>query len=255
MRGLLLRWTGVAWTAGMMLVLAGCANNPRNPDPFEKPNRFFYDVNDLLDRALLKPASDLYVKVLPTPVRTGIGNALDNLHYANVILNDFLQGKNAQGASDSGRMAVNSTIGVLGIFDVATKWGMPRHRNDFGITLGKWGSGPGPYLVLPLLGPTSGRDAPGIVVSIVTNPVYWLDQPWTVTVPLDVTSALDERTSIDAAIRFRNRAALDPYLFTREAYLRHRLSRIHEGQSPTTEGFYESSTAPATQPASAPGRR
>ena len=112
----------------------------------------------------------MYVKVIPKPIRSGIGNGFDNLIYFNVVFNDFLQAKWGQGLGDFGRMAANSTIGIGGIFDVATRWGLPSHDNDFGITLGKWGLGPGPYLVLPLLGPSSLRDAPGLAMEYAGHP-------------------------------------------------------------------------------------
>ena len=142
--------------------LTGCASTGSKVDPWEKSNRFFYQANDSLDRYALKPLADGYVKVVPQPVRNGIGNGFANLEYGNVILNDFLQARWNQGWSDSGRMLVNSTVGIAGFFDVATPLGLPSHDNDFGITLGKWGAKPGPYLVLPLFGPSSVRDAPGI---------------------------------------------------------------------------------------------
>ena len=153
-----------------LIMLTGCAADHGNIDPWEKTNRAFYNFDDGLDRVLLKPMADVYVKVIPQPIRTGLGNGFDNLAYGNVILNDFLQGKLQQGLNDTGRMAVNSTIGIAGFFDVASRWGMHSHENDFGITLGKWGVKPGPYLVLPLLGPMTLRDTPGIVVASVTNP-------------------------------------------------------------------------------------
>src|SRR6185312_347800 len=201
----------------------------------EKTNRAFYNFDDGLDRVLLKPMADVYVKVIPQPIRTGLGNGFDNLAYGNVILNDFLQGKLQQGLNDTGRMAVNSTIGIAGFFDVASRWGMHSHENDFGITLGKWGVKPGPYLVLPLLGPMTLRDTPGIVVASVTNPVTWLYPPLYVTAPLAIGQALDRRSRVDTAIRFRNALAIDPYVFTRNAYLQYRENLIHEGKQPVDQ--------------------
>ncbi len=157
---------------GAVSLCGGCAGNPSNPDPWEKANRFIYNVNDGFDRAALKPAADAYVKVVPQPIRQGIGNGFDNLVYLNVIINDFLQAKWGQGLGDSGRMAANSIVGIGGIFDVATKWGLPAHQNDFGITLGKWGVKPGPYLVLPLFGPSSLRDVSGLLVEYVATPTF-----------------------------------------------------------------------------------
>ncbi len=208
--------------------LAGCAADPDNPDPFERSNRAIYWLNDSVDRAVFQPVSEAYVAVTPQPVRTGIGNAFGNLTYPNVILNDFLQGNCRQGWSDVGRMAVNSTIGLLGIFDVATDWGMPAHANDFGITLGVWGLDAGPYTVLPLLGPSSSRDAARIPVSIVTHPLFWVPIPCAVSAGLRTLDAVDTRARIEPALQMRERAALDPYVFTREAYLQYRRARVAE---------------------------
>jgi phospholipid-binding lipoprotein MlaA len=234
-----------------LIVLGGCAGSGGNIDPWEKTNRAFYNFDDGLDRVLLKPVSDFYVKVVPQPIRTGLGNGFDNLGYGNVILNDFLQAKWVQGLGDVGRMAVNSTIGIAGIFDVASRWGLPSHQNDFGITLGKWGAKPGPYLVLPLLGPTTVRDAPGILVANLTNPVTWVNPPLAVTAPLGVVQAMDTRSRYESALRFRNAAAIDPYVFTRNGYLQYRDHLIHEGNKPVDQSLYdeEPESAPSSRPA------
>lgn len=242
-----------------LIMLSGCAGGRGNIDPWEKTNRSFYNFDDGLDRVLLKPVSDFYVKAVPQPIRTGLGNGFDNLGYGNVILNDLLQAKWKQGLSDAGRMAVNSTIGIAGIFDVASRWGLPSHQNDFGITLDKWGAAPGPYLVLPLLGPTTVRDAPGILLASVTNPVTWVNPPLYVTVPLGTVQAMDTRSRFETALRFRNAAAIDPYVFVRNAYLQYRDHLIHEGRRAVDQSLYEeepqSATAPAaTQPASTRSR-
>jgi phospholipid-binding lipoprotein MlaA len=237
----------------------GCAGGPPN-DPWEKTNRFIYNVNDGFDRVALKPAADAYVKVVPQPIRTGIGNGFDNLIYLNVILNDFLQAKWDQGLGDTGRMAANSTIGIGGVFDVATGWGLPAHQNDFGITLGKWGAKPGPYLVLPLFGPSTLRDAPGLLVEYLATPTSYLGLPPEVTLPLGAADVVDARSRADFIMRFRNDTALDPYVFTRDAYLQYRDARIHDGKAPTgpdqsiydVDAFPGPATAPATTTAVAP---
>ena len=250
------RWrTWVMSAVCVVGLLGGCSSKPGNIDPLQGMNRFFYDVNNGLDRYVLKPAADGYVKIVPKPIRTGLGNAFDNLIYGNVIVNDFLQGKWEQGFSDTGRMAVNSTIGIAGIFDVASRWGMPAHTNSFGTTLGRWGSGPGPYLVLPLFGPSSVRDAPGIAMSMVCNPVFWISPPLYVSVPLGVTGMIDARARADVLFRFRDTAALDPYVFTRDAYLQYREAEIHGHKEHRPEpGLYDDeemgpATVPSTQAA------
>lgn len=232
------------WT--LILSSGGCAGSHGNIDPWEKTNRKFYNFDDNLDRKVLEPASNFYIKTVPEPIRTGLGNGLDNLVYGNVILNDFLQAKWQQGLSDAARMAVNSTVGIAGIFDVATRWGLRSHENDFGTTLGKWGVEPGPYMVLPLLGPATLRDTPGIVVANATNPLTWLSPPLYVTIPVATARAMDRRSRVESAIRFRNAAAIDSYIFTRNAYLQYRESLVHEGKTAVDPSLYdEPDTAPA----------
>jgi phospholipid-binding lipoprotein MlaA len=248
---------GCSWRAWMLLLLAaagllgGCAG-PNKLDPWEQSNRFFYNFNDGLDQVALKPLSDVYVAVLPQPVRTGLGNAFDNLGYGNVILNDILQGKWDQGGSDAARMAVNSIIGIGGIFDVAGTWGLAAHPNDFGITLGKWGVPAGPYVVLPLFGPNCTRDLPAIPVGMLTDPMTWVNPPLAVKISLGGTEAADGRSRAAKAARFRNEAAIDPYVFTREAYLQYRETRINEGKTPPKNDIYEEDEGPATRPAVPP---
>jgi phospholipid-binding lipoprotein MlaA len=249
------------WRAWALLLLAivgllgGCTAGPNKADPWEANNRKFYDMNEGLDKAVFKPLSDGYVAVVPKEARNGLSNAFENLGYFNVILNDFLQGKWEQGWSDSGRMTVNSTIGIAGIFDVAVHWGMPAHENDFGITLGKWGVEPGPYEVLPFFGPSCGRDLMVLPVEIVTDPTTWV-APFAAQTGLFWAEAIDARSNAEKAMRFRNQAALDPYVFTRDAYLQYRDAQIHEGQTaPKTdiyEDIYNEDEGPTTQPTTQP---
>jgi len=250
------RMAAIVFAGVAVSLCGGCASGPPNPDPFEKTNRLIYKFNDVLDRFALKPAADVYVKVIPRPIRTGIGNGFDNLIYFNVVCNDLLQAKWGQGLGDFGRMAVNSTVGTGGIFDVASHWHLPAHDNDLGITLGKWGAGPGPYLVLPLLGPSTLRDAPAIAMEYAADPLTWLYLPLEISAPVYVVYIVDLRSRFDSVVRFRNAAAIDPYVFTREAYLQYRDSKIHEGKPATEQNFYDedSDTTPApTQPASRQG--
>ena len=234
-----------------VLTCAGCAQNPPNPDPWEKVNRKFFAFDEGLDRYALEPVAKAYVKVVPKAVRVGIGNGFDNLGYADVIANDFLQGQWKLGLRDAARMGINSTIGVAGFFDVATKWGLKSHENDLGATFGKWGLGPGPYLVLPLFGPSTFRDAPDIGFSMLMDPTFWLHLPFAVSFPLTATDAIDTRARETGAVRFVNRAALDPYVFTRELYLRHRRELIHPGAPTTEPGLYDDDE-PAARPTSRP---
>jgi phospholipid-binding lipoprotein MlaA len=251
--------SSIGWRVGATLLLpvafllisGGCAQNPKNPDPLQGMNRFFYKVNDGLDKFLLKPAMDVYTKVVPKPVRHGLGNFFDNLGYGNVILNDMLQGHVKDSFAGMGRIAVNTTVGVAGVFDVATKWNLPAHSNDFGITLGKWGAGPGPYLVLPLYGPSTFRDVPRIPVGMYTNVLHYVHLPDAISIPMDVLNVAEDRSRANAAIKFRDEAAIDPYIFMREAYLQFRRIKIY-GEAhvpPAVEpGFYDEDEGPATRP-------
>lgn len=225
---------------GLLLFLflvasSGCASTPGKSDPhdpLERPNRAVYRFNQAVDKAVLKPAADAYVKITPQPVRTSVSNFLDNLAYPNVILNDFLQGKMEQGVSDTARFIWNSTVGIFGLFDVASHMDMAPHDEDFGQTLGVWGSGSGPYLVLPLLGPSTVRDTTGLPVTYATNVLFYIGQAASVTLPLTVLYAIDLRARSAGAMRFIDVAALDPYLFARESYLQYRTYLIYDGHVP-----------------------
>lgn len=239
------------WCLLMLMVGTGCATRRDPVDPWVPTNRKIDGFNMAVDRAVVRDVSRGYAKHVPEPVRTGVNNFFDNLTYLNVILNDYLQGNFAQGWRDTERMAVNTTVGILGVRDVATKWGRPRNGNDFGITLGKWGFKPGPYVVLPVFGPSTVRDVPGIVVARVTNPMFWINPPLEVSIPMDVTSFVDQRSRLEPQIQARERA-LDPYAFTRDAYLQYREAKIRGTAVPAAaDSLYEEDAAPATQPAGA----
>lgn len=257
--------TSASWRTAVLLLAAfacalctGCASGPNPADPWENSNRSIYNFNEGLDRVALKPLADGYVKVVPQPIRTGIGNGFNNLSYFNVVFNDLLQAKWNQGLGDAGRMAVNSTIGIAGFFDVATPWSLPAHRNDFGITLRKWGAGPGPYVVLPLLGPSTLTDTSSIPVKYVCTPTTWLDLPLYITIPMYAVDTVDFRSRFDSVVRFRNDTAVDPYVFTREAYLQYRQEQAHDGKQPATgPSLYDEDEEPATpttSPAAPSGR-
>jgi len=148
----------------LLAALSGCAALPHNTqsdprDPFERSNRAVFKFNDSLDRAIARPAARAYVRVVPRPIRTGLDNVLQNASYPRVIVSQLLQGKLAETGRDTGRLLVNTIMGLGGLFDVATDIGLDRHDEDFGQTLGVWGVTGDPYLVLPLFGPSSPRDA------------------------------------------------------------------------------------------------
>lgn len=243
-----LRGSWLAWFLLSLLCPACATLTPEDVDPLEKINRPIYTFNQQIDKFILKPAADAYVKVIPQPVRSVVSNFFDNVAYLNVIANDFLQGKGEQGLSDIARFIFNSTFGIFGFFDVATPMGLRAHQEDFGQTLGVWGVKPGPYLVLPLFGPSTLRDSPGLAVSAATNLLFYapnstLSVPLgvatvplgSVTVSMGVLGAVDARARASGGYEFINETALDPYAFTREAYLQRRTYLIYDGKPPLLE--------------------
>ncbi len=199
-------------------------------DPIEVINRPIYHTNDIIDKYVGEPISQFYVSYTPDPIRARVSNFFDHITYPNVVLNAFLQGKGKQGLEDSSRFLINSTFGAFGFFDVATPLGLKAHNEDFGQTMAVWGVGQGPYLVLPLIGPNTIRDIPDLGVSVVTNILFYVGNP--VAIPFAVLGIVDKRSRFDQAIRFRNETAIEPYLFTREAYLQRRNFLIHDGNPP-----------------------
>ena len=222
---------------GCAALVSGCASSSATKndpsDPWEGPNRAFYNFNDSIDRNFFTPVAKGYVKVTPQPVRSGVTKFFDNVGYINVIANDLLQGKLGDFASDTGRFVVNSTVGVGGLFDPATGLGMPAHDEDLGQTFGVWGAGEGRYMVLPLMGPSSIRDVPGVASSMALNPLTYLNP--VVTIPLGVVNAVNARANLLEASNIRDQAALDPYTFVREAYRQQREFKIFDGNPPSDD--------------------
>jgi phospholipid-binding lipoprotein MlaA len=214
-------------------LLGGCAstNNPR--DPLEPFNRAVYTVNDGLDKIVMKPVATVYRAVLPQFVRTGVTNFFNNLYDILTALNNLLQGKLADSASDLGRIVVNSTVGVLGLVDVGTEIGLEKHREDFGQTLGRWGVTSGPYLQIPLLGPSSFRDGMGLLVDVRADPVgrIWRDHIATRN-SLWGLYFINLRANLLDSTKILDEAALDPYEFQRDAYLQRRRNLVHDGNPP-----------------------
>lgn len=217
---------------GLTGLISGCATTQTNGnvDPIEPANRTFYNINETLDKHLLKPVAQSYANITPQPVRTSITNFFDNLTYLNVVLNSLLQGKLDQGLSDATRFLFNSTIGIGGLFDVATPMGLPEHEEDFGQTMAVWGLGEGAYLYLPLNGPTTVRNTPDIVTSTLLNPFFYITS--TVLYPISALNTINKRANLLEATNIRDEAAVDPYTFTREAYLQQREFLIHDGNPP-----------------------
>ena len=225
----------------------GCASTPKQTDPdldpvdpHEKINRASYDLTDKVDRAVFEPIVNAYIDYVPNAAQRSIGNFYDNLSYPNVVLNSFLQGKMRQGAQDTVRFFVNSTIGMFGLFDMATHMGLQKHDEDFGQTLGVWGVNPGSYLFIPFLGPSSERDVTNIPVGLFTNVLFYagLVVGSYFAAPLTILGAIDKRARLAGPMRVRDEAAIDPYLFVREATLQQREFLIHDGNLPL-DLYYE----------------
>lgn len=197
----------------------------KNPDPYEHFNRKVYRFNDAADRYAVKPAAKAYRNVTPQFVRDGISNFFDNLSDPLTALNQVMQGKFKNAASDTGRFLVNSTVGVLGLFDVASKIPLPHHKEDFGQTLGVWGVGPGPYLMLPFLGPSTVRDLSGRGVDTVINPRRYFMKTKT-DILLLAAEGLNTRAEL---IPVEGIVQGDKYLFIRDLYLQKREFDIHDG--------------------------
>lgn len=201
-------------------------------DPLEGMNRAVYKFNTRFDRALLKPVAKGYDFITPNVVQHSIRSFFSNLLSPSVVLNDLLQAKFRQSAADTGRFLVNSTVGIVGLFDVAKHVGLKPHDEDFGQTLGAWGVGEGPYLVWPILGPKNLRDSVGWLGDFGTNPVTYVKEPayswglWT----LDL---IDTRASLLGVSDVLQQAGGDDeYLFVREAYHQRRLNLIYDGNPP-----------------------
>jgi phospholipid-binding lipoprotein MlaA len=209
---------------------AGAGSNPA--DPWEVYNRHMFDVNDRVDRAVTKPIARAYEAVLPKDVRVCVNNVFLNLLEPVNAINNLLQAKPSEAMSDVSRLFWNSTIGLLGCFDVAAKAGAPRSNEDFGQTLGRWGLTPGPYFVLPLLGPSSVRDAFGRVFDFLgTDPIWYINEI-PVRNSLVGVRLVDMRASLLPAEKVLEAAALDKYQFVRDAYLQLRRNLVYDGNPP-----------------------
>jgi len=222
--------------ASLLVVLAalsgGCAtaSNPR--DPLEPVNRSIYKFNDGWDKVVTQPIAEGYKAVLPPPVRNGVTNFFGNWRDVTTALNNLLQLKVKRGVSDVGRIVVNTTVGFFGVFDVASRIGLEKHEQDFGLTLGYWGVGNGPYLVLPFLGPSTVRDSAGLIVEIYTDPEIYLVTTAPATYIVLGTRIVDVRANLLEAGKVFEQAAVDRYSFLRDAYLQRRRSQMYDGNPP-----------------------
>ncbi len=222
--------------------VSGCSTIPReNADPFEKVNRSIFAFNKTIDKIILKPISKGYEIVTPKPVNESITNFFNNIQDITVIANDLLQFKFKQAASDSGRVLLNSTFGLLGFIDLASKFDIPKHNEDFGQTLGYWGIDSGPYVVLPFLGPSSGRDAIGTGIDVFLDPrFYYTGKPMGMTSThaswsAELVNKVDMRAGLFGAEKALEKAAMDEYAYLRNAYLARRNYLVYDGDPPQAE--------------------
>jgi phospholipid-binding lipoprotein MlaA len=220
--------------AVVLALLAGCATGPNaNPaDPFEPLNRKVFAVNDALDDAVVRPVATAYRRVLPSPVRQGVTNFFGNLSDVWSFFNNVMQLKLQASAETFMRVNVNTVFGLGGLLDIGTEVGLARHTEDFGQTLGYWGVPAGPYLVLPILGPSTVRDGAALfLVDYRGDPVHYVDN-----IPLRnslyALRLVDIRSNLLRLSQLLGDAALDKYTFTRDVFLQKRLSDIHDGKVP-----------------------
>jgi phospholipid-binding lipoprotein MlaA len=235
-----------------LLATAGCATGPdRNPkDPLEPMNRTIFKFNDTLDTYVAKPVAQFYVDYTPSPFRTAVSNFFSNLGDFSNFANDLVQLKITDATQDLMRIAMNSVFGIGGLIDIASPAGLPKHHQDFGLTLGHYGVPSGPYLVLPLLGPSSFRDATMWAVDWRVNPISYTDDyiRW----PLYGVNFVSARADLIGATNLLSQAALDKYAFVRDAYMQRRQYLLTGGGTSTLPDYGdEGASAPAG--ASAPG--
>ncbi len=239
---------------GLTLLVAGCSTtgaglggaevavgsppaaaraDEENSDPLEGFNRAMYTFNDNLDVYVLKPVAKGYRAVLPGPVRTGVSNFFGNLHDPVIALNNLLQGKFENAVSDAWRFVANTTVGIYGLFDVASELGLEKHHEDFGQTLGKWGAGEGVYVVWPFFGPSTLRDTGGDIVDWQFYPPNRMEEGSTRD-KLYALEVVNRRAQLlDASDILEQAGGQDPYVFVREAFRQRRKNLIYDGNPPT----------------------
>lgn len=225
-------------------VLSGCATQS-NKDPLEGLNRGIYKFNDTVDKAALKPVAGAYKAVVPGPVRTGVNNFFSNLSEVVTVINDLLQGKVSKALDDAGRLAINTTFGIGGVVDWASMDGIEKRSEDFGQTLAYWGWKDSSYLVLPFLGPSTMRDTGGLVFdSMLLDPIGYVEGPDDRN-QLLITKFIDKRSSYLPGSDLLDEAALDPYVFMRDAYMQRRENQVMDGDvQPQEDGSSAEAEAP-----------
>jgi phospholipid-binding lipoprotein MlaA len=220
-----------AATLVAVALVAGCATGPTREDPFEPMNRVSYKVHRVVDGQIIKPVVQAYVDYTPVIVRTAVSNFFGNIDDMFSVINDMLQGKGDKAGNDLGRVITNTGFGVLGLIDVAGSGGIPKGNEDFGQTFGFWGIPQGPYLFIPVFGPTTVRDGSGWLIRGYADPVGYIDDVATRNV-LHVLNLVELRASALQAESLVNQAAIDPYTFIRRAYLQRREYLVYDGKPP-----------------------
>jgi len=214
----------------IVLLLTGCSTtNTSKDDPLEPLNRAVFSFNEVVDDNILQPVAKTYKYITPDPVETGVSNFFGNLGEVSTIANDVLQLKFGQAGNDILRFSINTTLGVLGIFDVASSIGLKKNKEDFGHTLGYWGMPQGPYLVLPFFGSSSFRDAPGLYADMAISPVEQLHNKEQLAAK--TLNVIDIRARLLRATRILDTAAKDKYIFIRESYLQKRELEVNDGKN------------------------
>jgi phospholipid-binding lipoprotein MlaA len=219
--------------------MTGCATTNQSAgvsDPLEGYNRAMYKFNDAVDTAVLKPVAKGYDAVVPDPISQGVSNFFSNLNDITVIINDLFQGKFYQAYRDTHRFVLNTTVGVAGIFDVASLSGFTKNNEDFGQTLGVWGAEPGAYVVLPFFGPRNVRDTFGLVGDMFTDPVMYVEGD-DARLALVGTRVVDTRANLLKAEKVLDQAATDEYSYVRDAYMSRRQYLVFDGNPPVNDEF------------------
>lgn len=234
----------LAVAALSLSLLSGCATTANPDDPLEGYNRAMFSFNEQVDKAVVKPAAQAYEFVLPQFVRTGVGNFIGNLEDPWIGLNNLLQGKGADGISDLMRFFVNSTFGLLGVLDVATEMGLPKHDEDLGQTLGRWGVGEGAYIVLPFFGPRTVRDAVALPADRAGQSPVNIDHVPTRNsyTALRITHV---RSTFLGTEKTVDEATIDKYAYTRDFYLEQRRYKVSDGNVTREYENFDARRAPA----------
>lgn len=216
-----------------VLLLSACASTGGrvNADPLEPFNRTMYAIHEPLDENVVKPIAQAYLDYTPRPVRTAVHNFFGNIEDFFSGFNGLLQGKLDKAGHDFGRVMVNSGFGLLGLIDIASDADIPRGGEDFGQTFGHWGVAQGPYLFIPLLGPSSFRDGTGLAIRIAASPILYIPA-WEVRTVLEILGPVDLRASLIGTTALVEQAALDRYTFIRRSYLQRRQYEVYDGQPP-----------------------